>query len=243
MTIFQSLILAVVQGIAEFLPISSSGHLNLAQYFLHLEPSLSLDIFLNTATLLSVLYYFRHKFSFFKKNFLYILIGSIPAGLVGVLFKSQIELIFSNINLLPFFFLITAMLMFLTRFIKIGDRKLTVVRSLAIGLFQAMAILPGVSRSGSTVFAGLLMGLSPINAFNYSFSLFIPASFGAVLLDLKHVSLSLWLGPAYIISFVVTFLVGVVSLRALESFLSKNRTWYFSFYVLAVAIITFIIFY
>lgn len=242
MTILQSLILAIVQGVAEFLPISSSGHLNLAQHFLNLTPSLTLDIFLNTATLLSVLFYFRHQFTFFKNNIVAILVGSIPAGVIGILFKSQIETIFSDIKLLPLFFLVTALSVLSTKFIKSKNEKITLPKAIGIGIVQAIAILPGVSRSGSTIFAGLLLGLSPETAFNFSFSLFIPASVGALLLDIKKMSPSQFTSVPYLLSFMVTLIVGIISLTILDKLLSKRKTWYLGIYVLSIALISFILF-
>ena len=170
MTLFQSLILSVIQGISEFLPISSSGHLNLAQHFMGISPSLALDIFLNTATFFSVLFFFRHQISYFKNNLLYIIIGSLPAGLVGILLKDQIETIFGNPKLLPFFFLITAVFVLLTKWAKKSGSDMDIKKALVIGIFQAVAILPGVSRAGSTIFIALMLGLPAQAAFNYSFS-------------------------------------------------------------------------
>lgn len=235
MTLIQSIILAFVQGISEFLPISSSGHLNLFQYFFGLTPSLTFDIFLNTATLLSVLFFFRSQFKFFLANLPQIIIGSIPAGLVGVLFKHQIANIFADVSLLPLFFLITAAFVFSTQYFKNKSVKITYKQALIIGLFQMLAILPGVSRSGSTIFAALLMGLSPVTAFNFSFSLFIPASFGALALGLKDILGQNIFQPDYLLAFIVTFLVGLVSLYLLRKLLVSNKLWYFGFYTLLLA--------
>jgi len=238
MSLIHSLLLALTQGIAEFLPISSSGHLNLAQYFLNLTPSLSFDIFLNTASLLSVLFFFRSQINYFFKNILFIIIASLPAAIVGLLFKNNIELIFVNIKLLPLFFFITSLFVYLTRYLSIKDNKITYKKALIIGLFQALAILPGVSRSGSTIFAGLLMGLSPLTAFQFSFTLFIPASIGALLLDLKNLSnFSVFASRPYLISFITTFAVGLVALKCLQQLLVKNKIWYFSLYTFVLALI------
>jgi len=234
----------MIQGISEFLPISSSGHLNLAQYFLKLTPSLTLDIFLNTATFVSVLFFFRHKLSYFFKNLPYIIVGSIPAGLVGILLKHQFEAITGNIKLLPFFFLITSAFVFSTKFIKNKSSKpvnLTYKKSLIIGLFQAFAILPAVSRSGSTIFAGLLTGLSTEEAFNFSFCLFIPASLGAVILSAKDLSGSNFLSSEYLLAFVLTFLVGILALNLLKKILIGKKFWIFGVYTFILALILFFI--
>lgn len=241
MSLFQTLLLALVQGITEFLPVSSSGHLNLLQHFLGLKPSLTLDIFLNTATLFSVLFFFRNKSKYFFKNLLYIIIGSIPAGLVGILFKDQIETIFSRITLLPYFFLITAIFLFITKFILPKNEKLNVKKAIIIGIFQAFAILPAISRSGSTIFAGLLVGLASVEAFNFSFSLFIPASIGALFLDIKNLNGLNILEPPLLISFLVTFIVGIVALTFLNKILADRKLWYFSIYVFILALFLLIV--
>jgi len=235
MSPFQSIILAIVQGISEFLPISSSGHLNLFQYFFGLTPSLSFDIFLNTATLLSVLVFFRSQLKFFFSNLPQIIVGSIPAGLVGILFKNQIETIFADVSLLPIFFLATAAFVFSTQYFKNKSETISYKQALIIGLFQMLAILPGVSRSGSTIFAGLLVGLSPMAAFNFSFSLFIPASIGALVLGLKDILGQNIFQSDYLVAFVVTFLVGLVSLYILKKLLVRHKLWYFGFYCLILA--------
>lgn len=231
MTLIQSIFLAVVQGITEFLPISSSGHLHLFQYILSLKPSLSFDIFLNTASLLSVLFFFRSQFKFFKDNFKYIVVGTLPAVIIGLFFKDQVELIFQDVSTLPFQFLVTAILLFSLKFITTQNKSLNYRSALVIGLFQALAIIPAISRSGSTIFAGLLMGLSPVAAFNFSFSLFIPASFGALILDLKDMSFSGLFNINMLISFVVCFVVGIYGLKWLRSVLQSRHLWNFSIYL------------
>lgn len=234
MPILPSIILAIVQGISEFLPISSTGHLALAQAFFGFTPSLTLDVFLHLATLLAVLFFFRSQISYFFTNLKYIIVASIPAALVGVLFKHQIEAVFSSNSLLPYFFLITATLILSTYFLKAKNQALDFKKSLIIGLIQAIAILPGVSRSGSTIFAGLLVGLSPLNAFNFSFCLFIPATLGAALLEARRmVLLDL---PSLIPAFIICFFVGLATLAVLKKILISRHFWLFGFYTLALAI-------
>lgn len=236
-----SLILAVIQGISEFLPISSSGHLNLAQHLMGAGPSLALDIFLNTATFCSVLFFFRRQISYFKKNLLYIIIGSIPAGLIGIFFKDQIGTIFGNPKLLPFFFLITAIFVLSTKWAKETNSEMDFKKALVIGIFQAIALLPGVSRAGSTIFIGLMMGLSAEEAFKYSFSLFIPASLGAIVLGAKDIhGLNIQTGTLAI-AFVVAFIVGIFALSILKKSLTTQKFWLFSLYIFLIAVISFFI--
>lgn len=231
-------ILAVIQGISEFLPISSTGHLNLVQYFFKLSPSLTLDILFHAGTLLAVLFFFRNQIKYFFQNFWYILIGSIPAAIIGVLLKSQFENIFADIKLLPIFFLITSILIYLTKYFKNNTKKINFQNALIIGLFQALAILPGVSRSGATIFAGLLVGLSPIEAFNFSFALFIPATLGAIFLGFNELNFS----SNYLLPFILTIIVGIFALNFLKKSLLSKNFWKFSMYtfILVIAIFLFI---
>lgn len=241
MNYFQSILFSLIQGVAEFLPISSSGHLNLAQYFLRLTPSLTLDVFLNTATLLSVLFFFRHKISYFFNNLKFIVVASVPAALVGIFLKDQVDSIFSSINLLPFFFILGSIFVFSTKFFNQKETKLNYQKALIIGLFQAIAILPGVSRAGATIFAGLLLGLNTIEAFNFSFCLFIPASIGALVLSAKDLSIAGIFNLQYLVSFVLTFIVGVISLSILQKVLVSKKFWIFGIYTFVLALILFFI--
>lgn len=241
MSLIQTLILALTQGITEFLPISSDGHLNLVQHLFGLTPSLSFDIFLHMATFLSVLFFFRKKIPYFVSNLPQIILGTIPAVIVGFFFKDQLTSLFANPKLLPFFFLITAIFVFSTKFIKKQDKKITYLSALIIGIFQAVAILPGVSRSGLTIFSGMLLGLSPVNAFNFSFSLFIPASAGAIILEAKDIISANIINPTNIIAFIFTFFVGLGALKLLEKVLSGQKFWIFGVYTAILALLLFFV--
>jgi len=237
MTLIQSLILSLVQGITEFLPISSDGHLNLFQHFFKLTPSLTFDVFLHAATFLSVVFFFRSQIKYFFSNLKYIIVGSIPAILVGFFLKDQFESLFSSPKLLPFFFLLTGILVFSTKFLKKKNKKITYLSAFIIGTFQALAILPGVSRSGCTIFSALLLGLSPLNAFNFSFSLFIPASIGAIILESKNILNPNILTQNNLISFVMAFIVGIFALKLLQKIISKDKFWIFGVYTINLSVI------
>lgn len=231
-------ILGIIQGISEFLPISSTGHLNLAQYLFGYKPSLSLDIFLHFATLLSVLFFFRKFIKYFFDNLIYIVIASTPVATVGLLFQEKFNHIFSDIKLLPLFFLITSMFVFCTKFFNppAGGQKLNYKNAFIIGLLQCIALLPGVSRSGTTIMAGLLMGLSPLEAFNFSFALFIPATIGATIFGLREFSFT----PTLIPVFILTFIVGLFALNILKKSLLSKNFWKFSVYTFILALALFI---
>ena len=232
------LLLSLIQGITEFLPVSSSGHLNLFQSFLNITPSLSFDVFLNTATLFSVIFVFRRQLKDFFKNLSLIALGTLPAALIGLLFSSPIDSIFSQTQYLPLFFLFTSILLFSLKFIKTKNQPFTPLKVLIIGLFQALALFPGVSRSAATLFAALLVGLSPQSAFKFSFYLFIPASLGALLLNIDKInslSLSSFQPLPSLTGFLTAFLVGVLCLHLLLRLLISRRLWLFGFYTLSLA--------
>lgn len=242
MTLFQSLTLAIVQAITEFLPVSSDGHLNLFQHFFKLTPSLDFDIFLHTATFLSVIFFFRHQTKYFFTNLKYIIVGSIPALIVGVLLKDHVESIAASPHLLPYFFLFTGIMVLSTKFITTKDKPLSFSSAFVIGVFQALAILPAISRSGGTIFSALLLGLSPQNAFNYSFSLFIPTSLGAIFLSLKDIISSDLLTLNNLISFIVASFVGYFVLKIFQKITINKKFWIFGVYVIILAFILFFVF-
>lgn len=241
MTFIQSIFLSIIQGITEFLPVSSDGHLNLFQHFFKLTPSLDFDIFLHAATFLSVIFFFRHQTKYFFANLKYIIIGSIPALVIGVLFKDQIESVAASPYLLPYFFLFTGIMVLSTRFIITKDKPLNYFSAFVIGIFQALAILPAVSRSGGTIFSALLLGLSPQNAFNFSFSLFIPVTFGAIVLGFKDIISSNFLTLNNLIAFVVTALVGYFVLNIFQKITVNKKFWIFGIYVIILACFLFFI--
>lgn len=228
--------LGLIQALSEFLPVSSSGHLNLFQQ----QPSLSLDIFLHLATLLSVLVYFRTQISFFVKNLKFIIVATLPAALIGVFLNDRLESIFSQPGLLPFFFLITSVLVFSTKLVKPKNEELNYQKALIIGLFQALAIMPGISRSGSTIFAGLLMGLSPITAFKFSFTLFIPATLGAMVLNLPQIS-QISFDSTYLLAFILAFAVGLLALSLVKKFISNRTFWIFSIYTFLLSLVLYVL--
>jgi len=236
MDIYQSILLGITQGITEFLPISSSGHLNLLQHFFGFTPSLSLDIFLNTATLFSVIFFFKNQIKYFFDNLKYVVIGTIPAIIAGLFFKDIIESSFSSVKFMPYEFLITSILLFATKFIKIKSNKLNYKNSIIIGLMQAVAILPAVSRSGATIATALLLGLAPLESFNFSFCLFIVASIGAIILDYKILLTTSFFNLTSILTFIITTITGVVALNFLQKIMQKNSFWYFGIYTLILAI-------
>lgn len=240
MSFLALLVLGLVQGLTEFLPVSSSGHLNLLQYFFHFHPSLYLDVILNTATLLAVLFFFRKKASFFFSHLKFILIGTLPAAAIGFFLTPYSESIFSQIRLLPFFFLITSFFVFSLKFLPRQDKQLTLIKAFIIGLFQALALFPGISRSAVTLFAGSLLGLSPLTAFNFSFALFIPVSLGALLLNLPQINQIALSLDNLVLVLTLTFFVGLLALKLTQQLVKKHHLWLFSLYTFTLSLVLFL---
>ena len=210
MSVFEALILGIVQGITEFLPISSSGHLVLLQKIFGItEPALVFDTAVHGGTLIAVLVVLRRDVWNILRRIiqpltLYLVIATIPAVIAALLFKSRIEHIFSSGSFLGFAFLITSALLLVSDVLYRGNRKpgglparldgpipvrtqdeMNLLDALFIGLFQAVAIVPGISRSGATISAALFRRLDRDFAARFSFLLSIPAILGALVLQLK----------------------------------------------------------
>jgi undecaprenyl-diphosphatase len=230
-------ILALVQGITEFLPVSSSGHLNLFQFVFGQTPSFSLNIYFHLATLFSVIFFFRHKVKDFVKNIPYLFVATVPTVFVAFFLRNTINVVFEDISFLPYCFLFTSILLFSSKFIKTKNQKMDFKKALIIGLFQSVAILPGISRSASTIVAALLLGLSPLNAFTFSFYLFIPASFGATILEYSHLNFNFNI----LLPFILCFTTGIIALSILKKSIISKKFYLFSIYTLLLSLLLFFI--
>jgi len=237
------MILGIVQGVTEFLPVSSSGHLVLFGSWLGIsETGILFEVLLHAATLGAVMVFFfpaLRSLTIAKIGLL--LLGTIPAAAVGLLLKSQIEVLFDSITLVAFALLITAAINLGIGYYAKRAQDKTVDRSSAvfIGLAQALAITPGISRSGSTILAGLSSGLSRTAAFEFSFLLSIPAIGGALLLLLRDVARAEAVLPPVapmFVGFIAAFLTGLLSLGLLKKMLLGNHFILFSWYTASVAI-------
>lgn len=250
-------ILGAVQGVAEFLPISSSGHLVIAQALLSAmavaelpawSKGATMNVALHFGTLLSIaVVYFRDLLAALKKPrlLLLIVIASVPVGVVGLLFKDQIEASFENPMAAGCLLLVTALFLFTAKRLQSGRLtmdQIPVWVAIVIGIFQAIAILPGISRAGSTIAAGLSCGLKRADAAKFSFFIAVPAIGGATLLKLldlirgKEAVDIAWrpmmLGTA------ISFVVGVMCLRWLIRLLVADRLHWFAIYCLIVGALT-----
>lgn len=243
MTLAQGLILGLIQGLTEFLPVSSSGHLVIAQSLFQLkETPVIFDTLVHLATALAVIVVI---FNSLKKISLeqvkLIIIASIPAGLAGLFLNQFIEELFSSVKLVGFALVVTSLVLFSTKKITKKLSKLNFKNSFVIGLAQSMAIIPGISRSGSTIVAGLHQGLTPQEAFNFSFLISLPAIIGAQLLQLNKLStLSSSDIPTLAIGFATAFISGLIALKLLKRFVVSGKLHLFAYYCLTLAIITLI---
>ncbi len=264
MTYIESIILAILQGLTEFLPISSSGHLVLAEHLLGVKKSgIDFEVFVHFGTMLSVvLIFWKDIFeilrSFFAKIFQFgrlkenfksdanfktsilIIWASIPAGVAGVLFEEKIELAFQNPKLTSLFLIITGIILFSTRFAKNKPEKdFGLASSFFVGVAQAFAILPGISRSGTTISAGMLAGINGVKSARFSFLLSLPAIFGATLLKTKEiVELSLFDKlPQLLLSSLIAFVTGYIAIKFLLKIISRGNFSAFAYYCAIVGLI------
>ena len=267
MTILEAIVLGILQGITEFLPVSSSGHLVLMQHFLGIKESqVFFDVMLHFGTLGAVIIvYYQLIGSLVKTGFSalfqadfyrnpqlaisstphlrligFLLLGSIPTGLIALLFKDSLESIFGKPMAVAAMLIVTGLILQLSRFGKRRRQAETPLRAWhtpLIGIAQGLAITPGISRSGSTISISLLLGLSPQVAAQYSFLLSIPAILGAVALKLKDVG-EITIAPAVIIAgTLASFIVGYIALRFLLALLNRGKFSIFSYYCFALGII------
>lgn len=249
MNLLQALILGIVQGIAEWVPISSSGHLAIMYRLMGLDVPLLFDIFLHIASLLVIVVVFwkdiinmiKSTINFdFKSKYgrmaLFVIIASVPTAIIGYLFNHLFREAFNCIVAICFGLIITSIFLLFSRLGK-NTKKLRWYNSVVIGISQGLAILPGVSRSGSTISTALLMDIDRLTAFKFSFILAIPAIFGAMLNDFSlNIMKDIPLLPL-LFSMIVTFVVGYVSLKFLIKLVLNNKFYYFAYYCMFLSLI------
>ena len=272
MTLLEAIFLGILQGLTEFLPVSSSGHLVLAQKYLELnEPLVFFDVMLHVGTLAAVLVVYRGAIArlvlggfstfgdkqFYRKpivtvrssqelRFIWlILLGSIPTGIIAVLFKTQLESLFNEVRLVSMMLILTGIILQLPRLRKQDTdstdstiEKLKTWHAPLIGIAQGCAITPGISRSGSTISLGLFLGIPAKTAAEYSFLLSVPAILGAVALkisDIGDTTISIYIMAAGMLT---SFIVGYIALRFLLVMLNRGKFSLFSYYCIALGVIS-----
>ena len=255
-TLIEALILAVVQGLTEWLPVSSSGHLVITQTVLGLNPPLIFDVMLHFGTLIVVLAVFRKDIAdiikaLVKRDFetdegklaLFIVVGSVPIAIIGFIFHDVIESLFSNLLAVGLALIITGSVLFFSEK-RIGNRKMGILDSLLIGLAQGVAIIPGISRSGVTVATGLLRKIGKATAFRYSFLLSVPAVIGATVMESKDMVLGNMDMAPLLLGTTISMIVGYGSLKLLQKIVMNEKFHLFAYYcwTVGIAIILFISF-
>ena len=247
MSLWEALVLGVVQGASEFLPVSSSGHLVIAQELLSLRiPGVHFEVIVHLGTLLSVLVVYRHRilalamgvsFAARVEDFRYaglILLATLPAGVLGVFFGDVIESIFDRPAIVGFALIVTGSLLYSTRWAlrRPVSAAIGVRAALLIGVAQALALVPGISRSGATVSAALWLGVAPLEAAAFSFLLSIPAIAGAGLLQSVGMSQgadALTARPAWA-GFAAAAVAGILAIRFFLAMLESRAFPAFSWY-------------
>lgn len=247
MNLIQAIILGIVQGITEFLPISSSGHLVLMQKLFGItEPTLIFDTFVHLGTLLAVFAVFKDDIiSIIKKPFQkltwLLIVGTIPTAIIGILFKDIFEQMFRSGSTLGFEFLITGFILLLSASMKSGRKGLkttSYLDAVFIGVMQGAAIMPAVSRSGLTISGALFRNLDREFAAKFSFLLSIPAILGAAVFQVKDIvevgggnGIS---NGALVAGSLAAALAGYVSIKYMMQILKNGKMKYFAYYVFAI---------
>jgi undecaprenyl-diphosphatase len=249
MQLWQAIILGLVQGIAEFLPISSSGHLVLLQNWMQINPPpFYFDLFLHLVTLTVIIFYFRKIIlKLDKQLIIHIIMATIPLAIIGLLLKDQIKLLFASNLFVGIGLLVTAGFDFIAAR-RYADSKnnqpLTAKKSFLIGIAQSVAIAPGISRSGASLFGASLNQINKQTAFEFSFLIAIPAILAAVLgelitLDSQTLQEFNQVPTGYyLIGAVICFLTSLASLKLLKLTLNKAKYHYFGWYCLIVGSLT-----
>lgn len=236
--------LGVIQGLTEFLPVSSSGHLVIAQRFLGIySDEIALSVVLHLGTILAlVIFFFKNIIEALRsiKMVLLIFIVTAITGVIGILGKDFFESLFSSPKFISLEFALTGAILFLTRKFQEGKRSdLNKADALLTGFAQAVSIIPAISRSGMTISALLFRKIDRQTAFNFSFLASIPAILGVALLEARKVDVALNHNFANLVyGFIASFITGVLALIILKFVMQKAKLHYFSYYCFAIAIIT-----
>lgn len=246
------ILFGILQGLTEFLPVSSSGHLSLFQYFAKsMDEDLSLNVAVHIGTLFTILFYYRKDILFILSGVLkkekeaiqmVLLMGvaSVPTAIIGLLMKKKAGWILTNPVVASACLLITGAFLLWSDKLKVhhGNQKgfgIDFRKALMIGTVQGFAVLPGISRSGSTIVSGLALGMTPTNASRFSFLISLPAIAGAGLLEFKDIEGGVDLNRLFI-GGIVSFVTGLIAISWMVQLTQKNQLKYFAYYVIAISV-------
>jgi undecaprenyl-diphosphatase len=272
--VLQAIILGIVQGLTEWLPISSSGHLAILQLAMGLKVPIFFDLILHIGTLTGVIAIYKRDiisiissiFAFFRLYLHFdnqnvrrysinksdveliklLILGMIPTGAIGILFKSFFEYSFYNTDAIVIGFIVTGILVLATRFLKSGNKKLGNADALLIGMGQGLSIFSSISRSGITLSIGMFRGLKKDSLIKYSFLLSIPAILGASIFDIAGADndaiAQMYAIPitSYVVGALLSAIVGFVSIKFLIRVINNELFYLFSFYCFAIGLVTFL---
>lgn len=250
MNLLNAILLGLLQGVTEFLPVSSSGHLAIAQHFLpgFSQPGVLFDVLLHVATMGAVMLYFRRECTLlatapfrrdeqallYRRLLWLLVLGSVPTAVIGLLFKDFFVGLFHNLTVVASMLMVTGTLLYVSERLRRGERKedrLTWSDALLVGTVQGGAIIPGISRSGSTIAALLLKGVDGETAARFSFLLALPAIFGAVLLSLDDMTAVATAElPGYLAGMLAAFVAGLLSIHLLLAVVRRRRLFAFALY-------------
>ena len=252
MHILEAILLGVLQGLTEFLPVSSSGHIELGKYLfgIELKDDLLFSLFLHLATVLSTIIVFRKdilsiikelfqfKFNEATRFVTYILISMLPVFIVGIFFKDAVESFYNgNIAFVGAMLIITGLLLLASEKIKAKTRNLNAPSAFIIGIAQAIAVLPGISRSGATIATGLISGVDRSAIARFSFLMVIPPIIGASILDVGNISNSQYNSTDILnmcAGFIAAFLTGLFACKLMIRLVKNSKLIYFAIYCFLV---------
>ena len=250
MSIIEAIFIGLVQGLTEFLPISSSGHLVILQKLLKINlPGNLIEVSAHLGTLLSIILIYKNdiydliisfKSSKTKDYIILVAIATIPSVVFVLIAKSFILTLFESSRSVSFALIFTGIILFISHYGNYTIKKLNISKGLIIGIFQALAILPGISRSGMTISIALLLGIKNVEAAKFSFMLAIPAIFGATILTLIETDLNEiddLIFPLITAAF-IAFLSGYYALKFLIKILNNGKFYYLSIYCIFLGIIS-----
>ena len=258
-SIWEIILLSIIQGIAEFFPISSSGHLVLAQNLLNVrKPQILLYVVLHLGTLCAIIIYLKEEIKDliigFKdfilspsqniknqqvKLLFQLVIATIPTGLIGYFFHASFEKAFGSVRAVGVSLFITGFFLFLTKFSKEKGKDRMFTHPILIGISQGISIVPGISRSGLTIGTALFLGWEREKAAKFSFLLFIPAILGAFVFEISKIKLSLNDWFILLVGFLLTAIISFIFLKFLVHIIKRGSFYTFSFYCIFIGLIAF----